>query len=272
MAIEGPGNRIGCLAQHPREWADLDVRAVWARSELCLAGAGRQSQPPVHDPDELACSNFPWLAHQPIAAAAAFQASVVTQFNAGRFEKLVRKILRRCDLRKSGSVPWIHVALRDRRGRAAHIFPDSIASYFFKCSVHSIRLLRSWVIESMKVRQAWKPCRPGSRVWAGIAAAGSEAVLANHMDRACNGQELSYSKREIFLESAESCRKPPPLFQRISWRRKRPLRLILIIILILLLVGALPAWPYSAAWGYYPSGGLGFLLIVLLILALLGVI
>jgi hypothetical protein len=50
------------------------------------------------------------------------------------------------------------------------------------------------------------------------------------------------------------------------------LRLILIIILILLLVGALPTWPYSAAWGYYPSSGLGFLLVVLIILALLGVI
>jgi len=50
------------------------------------------------------------------------------------------------------------------------------------------------------------------------------------------------------------------------------LRLILVIILVLLVVGALPAWPYSTAWGYYPSGGLGFLLVVLLILALLGVI
>jgi Protein of unknown function (DUF3309) len=57
-----------------------------------------------------------------------------------------------------------------------------------------------------------------------------------------------------------------------SCRRICTLRLILIIILVLLLVGALPAWPYSTAWGYYPSGGLGFLLVVLLILALLGVI
>ena len=43
---------------------------------------------------------------------------------------------------------------------------------------------------------------------------------------------------------------------------------ILIIILILLLLGALPSWPYSSGWGYYPSSGLGFLLIVLLIVAL----
>jgi Protein of unknown function (DUF3309) len=45
---------------------------------------------------------------------------------------------------------------------------------------------------------------------------------------------------------------------------------ILIIILILLLIGALPTWPYSSGWGYYPSGGLGLLLIVIIILLLLG--
>ena len=50
------------------------------------------------------------------------------------------------------------------------------------------------------------------------------------------------------------------------------LRTVLLIILIVLLVGALPTWPYSAGWGYYPSSGLGTVLIVLLILALLGII
>lgn len=45
---------------------------------------------------------------------------------------------------------------------------------------------------------------------------------------------------------------------------------VLIVILILLLIGALPAWPYSGGWGYYPSGGLGLLLIIVLILVLLG--
>jgi Protein of unknown function (DUF3309) len=50
------------------------------------------------------------------------------------------------------------------------------------------------------------------------------------------------------------------------------MRLILLIIVILLLVGALPAWPYSSGWGYYPAGGLGTILVVLLILALIGVI
>jgi hypothetical protein len=47
------------------------------------------------------------------------------------------------------------------------------------------------------------------------------------------------------------------------------LRLVLIIILFLLLLGALPSWPYSTGWGYYPSGGLGLLLIVVLVLVLL---
>ncbi len=45
---------------------------------------------------------------------------------------------------------------------------------------------------------------------------------------------------------------------------------ILIVILILLLIGALPTWPYSADWGYYPGGGLGLILVVVIILVLLG--
>ena len=48
------------------------------------------------------------------------------------------------------------------------------------------------------------------------------------------------------------------------------MRTILIIILILLLIGALPTWPYSSGWGYYPSGGVGLLILILIILALLG--
>ena len=45
---------------------------------------------------------------------------------------------------------------------------------------------------------------------------------------------------------------------------------ILIIVLILLLIGALPTWPYSSGWGYYPGGGLGLLLIIVIILVLAG--
>src|SRR5262249_25353511 len=45
---------------------------------------------------------------------------------------------------------------------------------------------------------------------------------------------------------------------------------ILLIILILILIGALPTWPHSAGWGYYPSGGLGLVLVIVLILVLLG--
>lgn len=45
---------------------------------------------------------------------------------------------------------------------------------------------------------------------------------------------------------------------------------ILLIVLVLLLVGALPRWPYSSGWGYYPSGGLGLILLILLVLLLMG--
>jgi hypothetical protein len=48
-----------------------------------------------------------------------------------------------------------------------------------------------------------------------------------------------------------------------------PLTTILLIVVLLLLVGALPAWPHSRSWGYYPSGGLGLVLIILLVLMLM---
>jgi hypothetical protein len=48
------------------------------------------------------------------------------------------------------------------------------------------------------------------------------------------------------------------------------MRTILLIILVLLLLGALPTWPYSTGWGYYPSGGLGLILVIVIILAVTG--
>jgi Protein of unknown function (DUF3309) len=45
---------------------------------------------------------------------------------------------------------------------------------------------------------------------------------------------------------------------------------ILVILLVLILVGALPTWPYSSGWGYYPSGGLGLVLLIVIILLLTG--
>ncbi|MBF0889404.1 DUF3309 domain-containing protein [Gluconobacter sp. LMG 1744] len=46
--------------------------------------------------------------------------------------------------------------------------------------------------------------------------------------------------------------------------------LILLVILILLLIGALPSWPYSSKWGYYPSSGLGLIVVIVVILVLMG--
>lgn len=56
---------------------------------------------------------------------------------------------------------------------------------------------------------------------------------------------------------------------RVWSTEKKRMRLILLIIVILLLIGALPTWPYSAHWGYYPSGGLGLLLLIVIIFAVL---
>jgi hypothetical protein len=47
---------------------------------------------------------------------------------------------------------------------------------------------------------------------------------------------------------------------------------ILVVILVLALIGAVPSWPYSRSWGYYPSGGIGLLLVIVIILMLLHVV
>jgi len=49
-----------------------------------------------------------------------------------------------------------------------------------------------------------------------------------------------------------------------------PLTTILLIVLILVLIGAIPAWPHSRGWGYYPSGTVGLIVVILLILMLMG--
>jgi hypothetical protein len=49
-----------------------------------------------------------------------------------------------------------------------------------------------------------------------------------------------------------------------------PLGTILLIVLIVLLIGALPTWPYSSGWGYFPSGGLGLVVIILIVLLAMG--
>lgn len=46
------------------------------------------------------------------------------------------------------------------------------------------------------------------------------------------------------------------------------MRLLLLIIVVLLLIGAFPVWPYSASWGYFPSGGLGVLVVILIVVLL----
>lgn len=64
---------------------------------------------------------------------------------------------------------------------------------------------------------------------------------------------------------------PPHAGRTVTAERKgEMIGTILLIVLILFLVGALPVWPHSSSWGYYPSGGLGLVLVILLILLLMG--
>ena len=71
------------------------------------------------------------------------------------------------------------------------------------------------------------------------------------------------------LEQSRCTRVWQPTFSQ-SFNRRMSLGTILLIILILLLIGAIPSWPYSAGWGYYPSGGIGIVLIIVLILVEMG--
>ena len=48
------------------------------------------------------------------------------------------------------------------------------------------------------------------------------------------------------------------------------LSMLLLVLIVILLLGALPAWPYSRSWGYYPSGGIGLVLVIILVLVLMG--
>ena len=66
------------------------------------------------------------------------------------------------------------------------------------------------------------------------------------------------------------CRLPQPNWACSPRQEEIALYTILIVILILLLLGALPTWPYSGGWGYYPSGGLGLVLLIVVILLLVG--
>jgi hypothetical protein len=82
---------------------------------------------------------------------------------------------------------------------------------------------------------------------------------------------------KVKVANASAAESQTELLRRadVCWRavenpRQHMLSTILIIILILLLIGALPTWPYSSGWGYYPGGGLGLILVIIIILALLG--
>jgi hypothetical protein len=55
-----------------------------------------------------------------------------------------------------------------------------------------------------------------------------------------------------------------------SWIGREEIRMILLLLLIILVLAAVPAWPYSRGWGYYPSSGLGTILLILVVLMVLG--
>jgi hypothetical protein len=75
--------------------------------------------------------------------------------------------------------------------------------------------------------------------------------VAHQPDCACTGYGIAFPKGSI-------------------GEKTMSLGTILLIVLVLLLLGALPTWPYSSGWGYFPSGGLGLVVVILLVLVLTG--
>jgi hypothetical protein len=99
------------------------------------------------------------------------------------------------------------------------------------------------------------------------AAGASRSVIRPRVTAAIGSVRNSYTSRQE-KEWNRQVRKLA--FPLTSWRSFMSISLILLIVLILLLVGALPSWGYSSGWGYWPSGGLGLVLLILIILMVMG--
>jgi len=95
-------------------------------------------------------------------------------------------------------------------------------------------------------------------------------TAARYLSHAPESWEISSSRRDgTFCPRRESKLRPRERTRRITFQpRGHDVRTILLVLLILLLLGALPTWPYSTGWGYYPSGGLGLVLLIVVILVL----
>lgn len=86
-----------------------------------------------------------------------------------------------------------------------------------------------------------------------------------------SGPQYPWVYRGAYKGHPQSSANPSPCTLWLSSVESRPsMHNILVVILILLLLGALPTWPYSSGWGYYPSGGLALLILIVLVLAFSG--
>lgn len=97
-------------------------------------------------------------------------------------------------------------------------------------------------------------------------------VLRDTHDRKLFSADLRFKERR--LGSRRSLVEGPKIVSdgqaSRHFRCNHNMRTILLIVLVLLVIGAFPAWPYSTGWGYYPSGGIGLVLLIIIILAVTG--
>ena len=97
----------------------------------------------------------------------------------------------------------------------------------------------------------------------------SDCILNDRLPEPGRTTRIGRRQRAAFIITHLKFSCIPTLSHSIQTIRKGYMRFILLIILLFLIIGALPTWPYSTGWGYYPSGGLGLLLVIVLLLVLL---
>src|SRR4030095_12999713 len=161
-------------------------------------------------------------------------------------------------------------AISRRRYRGSSVSPFYIARCVITAVIHKVQLMcrkskRRWPVSRQLELPSGKHFL-STPMWSPVKLPGTEPANSTPRGNFPGHEAFSFH----MAQSLPLC--------TVSIRMRWNLRLLMegmmgtvvLVLLVLLLIGALPTWPYSSGWGYYPSGGLGLVLLIVLILALTG--